>query len=202
MEEYAVAPVYDYLLDPFVRMSRIKILELCRKYDYATILDVCCGTGDQLKLLGKNGFRVSGVDLSEKMLEVSKRGEFNPQCRLEDASDMTYPDDSFDAAMTTFALHEKSAETSRAIVEEMLRVVKPGGHLILTDFRLSEETFFIAGAMVHAIERFAGGEHYRNFRSYNEAGGIPSILTGLPLELGERIPVGMGSVTIDLYHAV
>ncbi|HDQ13754.1 MAG TPA: class I SAM-dependent methyltransferase, partial [Sediminispirochaeta sp.] len=74
MAEYGIAPLYDLILYPFVRRLRYKILDICRQRSYSKVLDVCCGTGDQLKLLRRHGFDVYGVDLSPQMLRVSERG--------------------------------------------------------------------------------------------------------------------------------
>ena len=200
MNEYSIAPIYDALLFPFVRSIRRIVLRICMEQHYESILDVCCGTGDQLKMLRKHGFQVSGVDLSEEMLEVSARGIHAPACRKEDASAMSYPDDSFDLATTTFALHEKDERTSRAIVEEMLRVTRPGGDLLFVDYRFDEHSSAFSKAVIRTIERIAGGDHYRNFLGYIERGGLESLLTALPLSPVQETRLGMGSVLIAQYR--
>lgn len=200
MNEYSIAPIYDIMLYPFVRSVRKAILDLSREYGYESILDVCCGTGDQLKLLRRHGFQAEGVDLSEDMLEVSKKGSYAASCRYEDASRMSYGDDSFDAVMTTFALHEKEPELAQAILEEMTRVVKPQGHIVIADYRFDEQTASSSRAIITTIERFAGGEHYLNFCRYIEDGGITALLDGFPLTPLTRKRVGLGSVGIECYR--
>lgn len=199
MKEYSIAPIYDITLYPFVRGVRRGILSICLEEQFGTILDVCCGTGDQLKLLRKHGFDVAGVDLSREMLEVSKKGEFAPTCHLQDASDMSFEDESFDLAMTTFALHEKRGDTARAIVEEMMRVVKPEGRILLADYRFDEKTSPPAKGIITFFERIAGGEHYQNFLRYTESGGMDNLTEGLPLRFVREVRVGLGSVGICLY---
>jgi len=200
MSEYSIAPIYDALLFPFVRSIRKTVLRICVEQGYESILDVCCGTGEQLKMLRKHGFQVSGVDLSDEMLGVSARGAYAPACRKEDASAMSYPDDSFDLATTTFALHEKDEQTSRAIVEEMLRVTKPDGELLFVDYRFDEHSSPFSSKVIRMIEGIAGGEHYRNFLSYIERGGLESLLADLPLTPIQETIVGMGSVVIARYR--
>ena len=139
MAEYSIAPLYDLLLWPFVHSLRLKILRHCLRMQYSSILDVCCGTGNQLKMLKKHGLKVSGVDLSPDMLQISQRGKYAPDCRFEDASLMSFPDSSFEAAMTTFALHEKESHIARAIIQEMIRVVQPGGRILLIDFHFTQD---------------------------------------------------------------
>lgn len=199
MEEYSIAPFYDLLLYPFVAKLRHRLLDICRENNYSKILDVCCGTGDQLKLLQKHGFEAHGVDLSEKMLQVSRKGPYKPICRFEDATSMSYPDHSFPMAMTTFALHEKPRPVSRAIIEEMIRVVEPGGDLLLVDYRFTEESSVFSTSVIRFIERGAGGEHFQNFKDFLRYGGIPELVKDLPLEFISLTESGMGSLGIFLY---
>jgi len=44
------------------------------KYQEKVILDLCCGTGNQLKLLSKNGFKnLYCLDISDSMLKIARR---------------------------------------------------------------------------------------------------------------------------------
>ncbi len=199
MGEYTIAPVYDLLLYPFVHKLRQRLLDICVEKDYDSILDVCCGTGRQLKMLRRRGFNVRGVDLSEEMLRVSQKGPYAPDCLKEDAAQMSFEANSFHAAMTTFALHEKPADTARAILKEMLRVVRPGGHLILSDFHFTEQSSRFSKAVIKAIEWNAGGEHYHNFKEFIRIGGLTSLVEGLAVDLQQIIPAGMNSIAIFVY---
>jgi len=202
MGEYAIAPVYDIVLYPFVHSLRLKLLDICIQQNYSSILDVCCGTGRQLKMLRKHGFHVQGVDLSREMLKVSKKGPHAPHCVNEDATDMSFGADSFEAAMTTFALHEKPAPIAGAIVKEMIRVVKPEGHLLLTDFNFTTRSSKVSRGIIRMIEWNAGGEHYKNFREFIAFGGVPKLIEGLPLEHIETIDAGMNSIAIFKYKVL
>ncbi len=196
MAEYSIAPLYDLLLFPFVYSLRLKILDHCLEKGYASILDVCCGTGNQLKMLKRHGFNVTGVDLSNEMLQVSQRGRFAPDCRFEDASRMSFADSSFEMAMTTFALHEKDAATAGAIIREMVRVVRPGGKILLIDFHFTEHSSWFSRTVIRLIEWQAGGEHYRNFRSFIAEGGIRPLFEGLHVNIEALQYAGMGAIGI------
>ena len=200
MGEYAIAPIYDIVLYPFVHKLRHRLLELCIEQNYDSILDVCCGTGRQLKMLQRQGFSVRGVDLSEEMLRVSQKGPYAPDCLNEDATQMSFDSDSFHAAMTTFALHEKPFETARSILEEMLRVVRPGGHLILTDFDFNAQSSRFSKAIIRVFEWNAGGEHYQNFKEFIRFGGISKLMEGLPAEFMEKRVAGLKSLAILIYR--
>ena len=200
MGEYAIAPVYDILLYPFVHKLRLKLLDICVEQGYDSILDVCCGTGRQLKMLRKHGFQVRGVDLSREMLQVSQKGPYAPDCLNEDASEMSFAADRFQAAMTTFALHEKPEHIARAIVKEMMRVVQPGGHLLLTDFHFTEQSSKFSKAVIRAIEWNAGGEHYKSFQEFINSGGVPVLTQDFPLNSLHIVPAGLNSIAIFIYE--
>jgi len=201
VEEYRyTAKVYDRLLGPFIKPIRRRVLSLVKKYKYTSILDVCCGTGDQLKLLKSHGFEGEGVDLSDAMLEVSKKGKHRADCIKQDATQMHYEDDKFDLAMTAFALHEKDHSSARKIVEEMVRVTKEGGNILIVDYELSEKTSPFSKWMIYFIEWIAGGEHYRNFKSYIRKGGLPELLSGIELREIERHYFGRYGIVLVLYR--
>ena len=199
MEAYQYsAKYYDRLLAPFIRPIRYRVLKLLKKYRYNNILDVCCGTGDQLKLLKKHGFDGEGIDLSEAMLEVAQKGKEKRNCFLEDATQMHYADDKFDLVMTAFALHEKDHATAQKIVQEMLRVTSEGKDILIVDYELSEKTSSFSKMAIYFIEWLAGKEHYRNFRSYIKKGGLPELLSGSPLKEVERHYFGQHGIILLL----
>jgi demethylmenaquinone methyltransferase/2-methoxy-6-polyprenyl-1,4-benzoquinol methylase len=198
--EYTIAPLYDLLLFPFVRPLRRRIIRIAEERGYQTVIDLCCGTGDQLKLLRRRGFQVAGVDISERMLAVSRRGSDAPECSLQDATSTSFPDASFDLATTTFALHEKEWSTARAILREMVRLVPVEGELLLADYHFGPETGWPGALLVRTIERIAGGEHYRNFRAFCDAGGTYQLVQGLPLEHLLSESLGGDVIRINIYR--
>lgn len=197
---YCIAPLYDLLLFPFVRTLRQRILRICLSRGYRTVIDLCCGTGNQLKLLRRYGFAVAGVDLSHRMLAVSRRGQYAPDCSLQDATATSFPDASFDAATTTFALHENEPETAAAILREMIRLVPPGGELLVADYNFGSSTGRPAALLVKAIERLAGGDHYRNFRRFRKEGGVERLISGLPLAQLHSESLGMDVIRVNVYR--
>jgi len=200
MEAYQYsARFYDRLLSPFISPIRRRVLFLVKKYRYHSILDVCCGTGDQLKLLKAHGFEGKGVDLSDAMLSVAQTGEQQADCIKQDATKMAYEDARFDLVMTAFALHEKEYTIARKIIEEMVRVTKEGGNILIVDYELSKKTSLFSKWMIYFIERLAGGEHYRNFRSYIQKGGLPELLSGMELSEIERHYFAEHGIVLVLY---
>jgi ubiquinone/menaquinone biosynthesis C-methylase UbiE len=111
---------------------------LCLK-DGLNILDVGCGTGDLEKCLydnfGKNDFKITAVDFSEKMLaKARKRNRGNPRINYEvvDADrGIEYGADSFDRIVminAMFAVKEKEK-----LVSDFRRILKKDGILVIVD---------------------------------------------------------------------
>jgi len=201
MEEYQYsAKVYDQILFPFIRPIRNKVISLVKKYQYASILDVCCGTGDQLKLLKEQGFDGKGIDLSDAMLSIALKGEDAVDCIQQDATQMHYENAKFELVMTAFSLHEKSHTSARKIVEEMVRVTSEGGDILIVDYELSGKTSILSKALICFIEWIAGGEHYLNFKSYIKKGGLPELLSGITLTEVERYYFGQYGIVLILFR--
>ena len=199
MEEYQYsAKFYDRLLYLFIRDIRIRVIKVVKEYQYKTILDVCCGTGDQLKLLREHGFDGEGVDISDAMLTIAQNGKIKANCKHQNATKMHYKDAKFALVMTAFALHEKDHDTARKIVEEMVRVVAKDGDILIVDYELSEKTSALSKMLIYFIEWLAGGEHYRNFRSYIKKGGLPDLLSGITLKEVERHYFGQYGIVLIL----
>jgi demethylmenaquinone methyltransferase/2-methoxy-6-polyprenyl-1,4-benzoquinol methylase len=199
MQEYQYsAKFYDGILFPFIRPIRNKVIELVKQYRYKSILDVCCGTGDQLKLLKQHGYEGEGIDISDAMLRVAGEGEYKADCIHQDATQMHYDTAKFDLVMTAFALHEKEHNTARKIVEEMVRVAAKGGDILIVDYELSDKTSALSKTVIYFIEWLAGGEHYRNFRSYIEKGGLPGLLQGITFTEVQRYYFGRHGIVLLL----
>jgi demethylmenaquinone methyltransferase/2-methoxy-6-polyprenyl-1,4-benzoquinol methylase len=105
-----------------------------------SVLDVCCGTGDLALELAQRvspGGRVVGCDFSEQMLDLAREkaeGRRAESVRFEwaDALNLPYDDGRFDAVTVGFGVRNFS-DRDRGI-EEMTRVLKPGGRLAILEF--------------------------------------------------------------------
>ena len=102
----------------------------------ARVLDLGCGTGvitrQLVACVGATG-SVLGVDVSTTMLEVAKAQSTHPTLRFEqgDATTLRYGDASCDYAIAARLLMHVSHP--HAVLEELRRVVRPGGRLALLE---------------------------------------------------------------------
>ena len=97
------------------------------------VLDVGCGVGNDLARFAKGGADVVGIDLAETSIDLARRnfrqrglaGEF----RVMDGEQLEFPDDAFDLVYCHTVLH--FTPRPRRMVEEIHRVLRPGGQAIL-----------------------------------------------------------------------
>ncbi len=99
------------------------------------ILDVAAGTGTSSVALAKSGAHVVAADFSPGMIEVGRaRQAANPFVEFveADATALPFDDDSFDAVTISFGL--RNVADPRGALSEFLRVLKPGGRLVICEF--------------------------------------------------------------------
>ncbi len=107
----------------------------------AEILDLCCGDGRIAQTLAKRGYRVTGLDGSERMLTFAKQRAPDVAFFLADARCFKLPR-RFDAAISTFDSlnHVMSAGDLKKVFESVAACLKPGG---LFAFDLNREEAYV-----------------------------------------------------------
>ena len=116
-------------------------IELLRQRQCRRILDLGCGTGNDVARLAEVGFRVTGLDFSAEAIARS-RSQAIPGTSFvmaDMAKPLPFPDNYFDAVMSNVALHMFDSLTTRKVVDEVARVLQSGGlflfHVNSTDDR-------------------------------------------------------------------
>jgi ubiquinone/menaquinone biosynthesis C-methylase UbiE len=97
------------------------------------ILDVGCGTGNFSIKMASQGVNVTGVDISEKMLEFARNRAAQEKLAIEfrtmDTQNLTFQDNFFDGVFS-MATIEFVSEPDK-MIEEMFRVCKKGGPVVV-----------------------------------------------------------------------
>jgi demethylmenaquinone methyltransferase/2-methoxy-6-polyprenyl-1,4-benzoquinol methylase len=135
---------------------------------------MCCGTGRQLEMLNGADMDLIGVDISQAMINESGENSKIHYINM-DIKDIALPNESFDAVIVTFSLHEKEEIERNILFEKSWNLVRPGGHLVIGDYGQVPSTLkgIIWGKIAFPlIERVAGRNHYRNYISWMRKGAL------------------------------
>jgi len=105
------------------------VKDICVRLEQAAprILDVGCGTGANLKMLGAHG-AVSGVDISPQALEFCRQRGL-ATVKFGAAESLPYPDESFDLVTALDVIEH--LDDDLAGLKEAARVMRPGGRVLL-----------------------------------------------------------------------
>lgn len=97
------------------------------------ILDIGCGTGNFSIKLAKRGCRVTGIDISQKMLDVAKDKASQEALDIEficmDVADLKFADNEFDAVISIAAF--EFIKDVKIALSEIFRVVRVGGQILI-----------------------------------------------------------------------
>ena len=133
-----VARIYDFRVGPFLR-GRKHALDALRPDPGDTVLDLACGTGLNfqhiIEWIGPKG-RIVGVDLTRPMLKRAQkklaRHQWDNVTLVEgDATNLPLAGESCDAVLCSYAM--AIIPDYRRAIAEAVRVLKPGGRLVLLE---------------------------------------------------------------------
>ncbi len=104
------------------------------------VLDVGCGPGRLARVFAERVAPTGSVDGIDAAVEMINRASSQARKRraaatfqVAFAQDLPFPDATFDAVACTLALHHVAEEDQRTAVEEMCRVLRPGGRLLIAE---------------------------------------------------------------------
>ncbi len=94
----------------------------------ARVLDVGCGAGQVVDRLTQAGFEAHGVDVSEP--NIARARKISERCQMYDGRHLPFPDDHFASVGALNVLEH--VEEPEAFLAELVRVVTPGGRLVVS----------------------------------------------------------------------
>lgn len=156
-EQIAAARAYEDLFVPALFRQWPPLLARAAGVEHGQrVLDVACGTGilarDLAARVGTSG-SVAGLDLLPGMLEIARQIAPTIEWKQGTAEELPFPDHSFDAVVSQFGLMFFPDRTKS--LREMIRVLRPGGHLAVAVWDSLDNIPAIA-AEVALLERVAG----------------------------------------------
>jgi SAM-dependent methyltransferase len=137
------------------------LIDLVPKDPEARWVETACGPGLIARAMAPRVGSVVGVDLTPTMIDkaradAAEAGVGNVTFEVGDATALDLPDDSLDGAITRFSLHHIPAPVR--VLEEMRRVVKPGGYVVVSDFVTDDDG--ASAAWQEQIERLRDPSHW------------------------------------------
>ena len=126
------------------------------------VLDVAAGTGHAARQLAATARAVVALDATDAMLghgqaRARAEGRDNVVFMRGDAADLPFLDDSFDVVVSRFAVHH--FERPEAVVAEMARCTRPGGHVALVDLVADDDP--ATAEEQNRLERLRDPSHMR-----------------------------------------
>lgn len=136
--------LFSAFYDRFVRLHsgdrqesmRDFLAEVADARDGQTVVDLCTGTGSSALRLARAGARVIGIDFSEGMLREAKRksvGDSAIEWIQADARALPISFGSVDRATCAYAMYELSGTVRSDVLQEVLRILKPGGKFVMME---------------------------------------------------------------------
>lgn len=154
------AGIYEMCRDDYPQM----LAEL-EKEPFDAVLDVGCGTGAVLALLHEKypDRRYVGLDLTPEMIEVA-RTKVAPGMEfvVGDAENLPFDEASFDAVLCSNSFHHYP--NPAAFLAGALRVLRPGGRLILRDYTSSDFVVWLMNHVELPLARLVGHGDVRVLR--------------------------------------
>jgi len=127
---------YNLTVDDYTRSRSFIPEDIKNLADYAgdgdRILDAGCANGRLYGVFSGKKIDYFGIDISDKMIERAKRDYPEGKFQIADGRSLPFPDNYFDKVYSISVIHNiPSKKFRRRYLEEAVRVLRPGGLLIL-----------------------------------------------------------------------
>jgi len=126
-------PWFNQLIDGLQLRGLRRALARAAVPSGARFLDVGCGTGRWVRRYEESGFSVVGVDATIGMLQIARARETRSPLTVGLAEMLPFLDAAFDCVSDITVVQHLPYELQSRALQEMIRVLKPGGRLILME---------------------------------------------------------------------
>ena len=126
-------PWFNQLIDRLQYRAVRRALALAAVPPGARFLDVGCGTGRWVRRYGELGFSAVGVDATFGMLRIARAHNTKALLATGLAQSLPFSDAAFDCLSDITVVQHIPYDLQSRALKEMVRVIKPGGRLILME---------------------------------------------------------------------
>ncbi len=167
-----IAPAW-YHFRHWSRFSR-ELEALARRWQEGKLLNLGCAHGPDF-LPFRQGFELFGVDSSPEMLKLARKYarkfSFKVELSVADVRHLPYPDETFDWAISVATYHHiRYPEERQKALNELERVLKPGGEAFITVWNRWQPRFWFKSREVAMPWHQKGKTLYRYYYLFSYAG--------------------------------
>ena len=146
---------------------RSELKALAQRWQKGKLLNIGCAHGPDF-LPFTQSFDLYGVDFSAEMLrfarKYSQKFNFAVSLSLAEVGHLPYPDETFDWAISVATYHHIKGKVERqAALNELWRVLKPGGEAFITVWNRWQPRFWLSGKQIAVPWRKRGKTLYRYY---------------------------------------
>jgi SAM-dependent methyltransferase len=195
------------LFDPVSKLTaregtfKRRVLERAAPAEGERVLDVACGTGTLALSAARSArnVRVTGVDGDPAILERARAKAGNEVTFDQGLStELPYEDGRFDVVLSTLFFHHLSDEAKLRSAEEVRRVLRPAGRVVIGDLGRPQDPFMRVAVLL-TVQMLDGFD----VTSGNVAGRLPATLRDAGLEgvcVTDRMRAPIGTLEIVTAH--
>jgi phosphatidylethanolamine/phosphatidyl-N-methylethanolamine N-methyltransferase len=179
------AKVYDFYFGAVFQPGRKAVVDKINWRAGDRVLEVGVGTGLSLPLY-PSFVKVTGIDISAEMLarahaRCAREGLANVRLNLMDAENMQFADDAFDKVIAMYVA--SCVPNPTALVDEMRRVCKPSGELIIVNhFQSDNPVIGRVENLLAPLSRLLGFRPHFSLDSFAQEAGL-SVVDESPVNL-------------------
>lgn len=128
---------YNSFADTYTSMRKHLLLDAeIRRFEHLIhgkdILEVGCGPGRDAAVFVKHGYRVTGVDLSERFIEIAMAKVPSARFMVMDALSLEFSEGSFDGVWACASLLHLKRDDLPVALSEISRVLRAGGAFFMS----------------------------------------------------------------------
>ena len=185
-----------------------RLIELARLQRGERALDLACGTGDLAFAAAARGARVVGLDITHRMLQLAVQKSRAAEFITGDMTSLPFRSQTFDVVTTGYGL--RNVPDLNLAIDEIARVLRPGGRLLSLDFNRPRPALIRAAYLSYLTIVGAtlgwllhrDPETYRyipaSIRRYPGAAGVAALLTARGFTSVRVVPLLFGLMTLHL----
>ena len=181
---HRLTPLFDAVAAVAVRDRALKrrLLDLAALRDGEMVLDLGCGTGTLAVAAARSAptATITGLDADPAVLAKARGRAAGEEAVIAfdegRSTALPYPDAGFDVVLSTLFFHHLSDDAKRETANEVVRVLRPGGRVVIGDVGRPQDPLMRAAVLV-TVQALDGPAT----TALNVRGDLPDILAGAGL---------------------